>query len=540
MTRVALFAGLLVAACAAVYWGVWEHEFVLWDDNANIYENPLVVPGPERSLERIWLEPYRRMYLPLVYSTAAIGAAFFGLHPLQVEPVAWASGMKDLLFALFALLSLYGYTAAAAPGAGGRAHGLRYGLATGAFAAALLAKPMAVVVPVLAGVLDVALLRRRWTTSARWLAPWLLLAAARTVPTLLLQPDASAGPVPWLHRPFLVGDTLTFYLAKLVLPVGLCIDYGRTPEAVVAGWWGYAAWIVPATLALVAWRQWRARPWIAASLAFFAVGLAPVSGILPFLFQEYSTVADRYVYLSMVGLGLFTAGALRAAGPLRLGAGLAAVVAFAVMSTSAAGHWRDSSALFSRVLEVNSGSAVAHGNLGAVALDAGRVDEAIGHLREAIRLQADSPAARKNLAMAWMQRGEWAKARHQLQAALEILPGYVELHFQWGRLHEQQGDPATAAAAYRTVLELSPEHTDAHVNLGTLLAKQGAVDAAERHFRAALRSNPRSAEAHANLGVLILQRGDAAGAIPHFETALELRPDFTQIEALLRQARARR
>jgi tetratricopeptide (TPR) repeat protein len=577
----------LVAACVAALWGVWGHEFVLLDDDANIYENPLVVPGSERSLARIWLEPYRTTYMPLIYSSwylladlasvgssgqldpgvfhltnvvlhglnvllvfallrrlvrtevpAACGAAFFGLHPLQVEAVAWASGMKDLLFAFFALLALSGYVAAA--GGGRRTKLLRYGLATAALVAALLAKPMAVVVPVLALVLDVVWLQRRWSTVARWLAPWVLLALARAVGTVLMHPDGTGvEPVSWWLRPLVAGDTLTFYLAKIALPIGLCIDYGRTPESVLAHWTGYVAWVVPVSLAAVAWWQWRKRRWIAASLAFFAVGVAPVSGLVSFLFQGYSTVADRYVYLSMVGLAVLVAGALRSAGALRYGVALLALVGLAATTSAASRHWRDSHALFSRALAVNANSALAHGNLGAAALAEGRQDEALEHLRAAIRLRSEYPVARKNLAMIWMQRGELDKAQRQLRAALDTLPGYWELHFQWGRLHEMRGDLGTAGEAYRQVLELSPGHADAHVNLGVLLGRAGDLDGARRHFLAALDSNPRSAEAHANLGAITLQRGDARGAIPHLEEALRLRPDLTQIQALLQQARGR-
>ena len=43
---------------------------------------------------------------------AILGALFFGLHPLQVEPVAWVSGMNGVLAGLLSLAALAVYAGA--------------------------------------------------------------------------------------------------------------------------------------------------------------------------------------------------------------------------------------------------------------------------------------------------------------------------------------------------------------------------------------------------------------------------------------------
>lgn len=128
---------------------VWLNPFVVWDDGVYISHNPLVTdpsahPWSERFATRALSYP---LPLPvflygLVYSVSsdAIGfhglsavvhlantlllyrllrddapagwaaafAALWALHPIVVEPLAWATGLKDLLVGTGALLALWG------------------------------------------------------------------------------------------------------------------------------------------------------------------------------------------------------------------------------------------------------------------------------------------------------------------------------------------------------------------------------------------------------------------------------------------------
>src|SRR5216110_148371 len=88
---------------------------------------------------------------------AAVGAMLFGVHPLQTEAVAWASGLKDVLAGMFSLLALQQYVRFAQCERGNSAH---YVLASLCFVLAMLSKPVAVVIPVMAYVIDVMILRR--------------------------------------------------------------------------------------------------------------------------------------------------------------------------------------------------------------------------------------------------------------------------------------------------------------------------------------------------------------------------------------------
>jgi len=236
---------------------------------------------------------------------AATGALVFAIHPLQTEAVSWATAMKDLLSTLFALLAIWRYIAAL--DAQGSARKREYCLSTFFFIAALLSKPSTVVLPAIVGAIDLIIYRRPWKKIALWTAPWYAMAIVITVIAAWaqgpsIQPQSYA---PFWARPLIALDALTFYLYKLVLPISLKIDYGRSPPAVMHHdpthplYW---TWIFPVALALLIFRKKR-KPLMLAGV-IFVLGLLPVLGLKTFAFQYFTTVADRYVYLPMLGVAL--------------------------------------------------------------------------------------------------------------------------------------------------------------------------------------------------------------------------------------------
>ena len=220
---------LLITATVVVFSQVRNHEFV-WDDDVNVYENPYLQRSTLSSVTRFWIEPYKQLYVPLPYTlwaalapfaerpapdaggikfspllfhvlnliihalsaaaafailqilvrndwAAFAGALLFALHPVQVEPVAWVTGLKDVLAGCLSLAAIWQYLIyAAAPAVatkestGGRgkrgpaeswtlsflpgAPAFHYALATLAFVLALFAKPSAAVAPAVAWLLD--------------------------------------------------------------------------------------------------------------------------------------------------------------------------------------------------------------------------------------------------------------------------------------------------------------------------------------------------------------------------------------------------
>jgi hypothetical protein len=269
--------------------------------------------------------------------------------------------------------------------------GMTYALATGFLVLALLAKPAAVVVPVMALVIDRLLLGRTWGAIARSLALWFVLIVPVMLVARHVQPAAEVTPAPLWARPLVAGDALAFYLGKLVWPVGLSVNYGRSPDAILRSGALYWTWLVPAALAAaLAWRWRRGERWLPAAALLFAAGVLPVLGLTTFLYQQFSTVADRFVYLSMFGPALAAAWVMSRRWN-RGAAALAAVVLIVLgaRTASQARVWRDRLTLLAHAVAVTPDYPVARRAYAGALLEENRIAEAIVQLEHVMRVAPD-------------------------------------------------------------------------------------------------------------------------------------------------------
>ena len=434
---------VLILAVLITYGRIVGHDFVSWDDGGHITENPHLDPISFQSLVRFWSEPYFAHYVPVSYTLftaeawlarcppdefgspvfnpavfhagsvllhmactllaycllmailhrptpACLGAAFFALHPLQVESVAWVSEQRGLLSGVFTFLSLLAWlrfgrgikprTAAGevaefqAPAIAAATGGWGwYALAFAACALAVLAKPSGVSTPLFAAVLDLFLLRRRLLVSLVALLPWLAMAAGMFAITKQQQPDAMLEfqSALWA-RPLIAGDALQFYLARIVWPWELMMQYPRSPQIVLADAWVYVAWIVPAFVLGLCYGFRRQGPWMLCA-GWFLAALAPVLGLAPFAYQHYSTVADRYAYLALFAPALAIAWIVRHGQRGALSVAAAAIVLLALLSFQQAGTWQNNESLYSHTLRLNPRSDSAHAGWGAELLRGGNM-----------------------------------------------------------------------------------------------------------------------------------------------------------------------
>jgi Flp pilus assembly protein TadD len=148
----------------------------------------------------------------------------------------------------------------------------------------------------------------------------------------------------------------------------------------------------------------------------------------------------------------------------------------------------------------------AHENLAIQLRDAGRVDEAIEHLRVAA---PDLPDARHVLGSALIDRGDLAGGIAELQAFVQANPHDREIvsardelasaqrTLIGGLLNEKRFSDAEVQA--RAFVSSRPDRSDAHNLLGVALASSGRLDAALQEFQAAVRLDPQASEPRNNL-----------------------------------------
>ena len=288
---------------------------------------------------------------------AGLGALLFALHPVQVEAVGWISGMKDVLAGTFSLAAVWAYLGYAMGGNHQEEKSLarawvRYGVGLVCFVAGILSKPSVMMVPGILVVLDYFCVRRSVWAIAKSLWLWFGITILAAVSEVDSAGDRDRYDAAWA-RPLIVGDSLMFYLYKLVVPIQLGIDYGRRPQVVMQQAWFYLAWIVPAIIALVLWRWRRTRPLLLVGACIFVVAAAPTLGWTRFLFQYYSTTADHYLYFAMLGPALALGWLLTRANQSAFALCGAVLAVFAVLTMLQTRTWKSDQTLFTQAIETN-------------------------------------------------------------------------------------------------------------------------------------------------------------------------------------------
>lgn len=530
-----LFATVILAYVPAFFCGY------VWDDDALLTRNPPVLTGRLIDLWRpgggtlqyyptvftaywvehkVWgLHPFgyhlvnvllhagSAVLLWLVLRRLSVPGAFvaafvFGLHPVQVESVAWITARKNLLSGLFYLGSVLAYLgfALAETDNDRRAPRLRamYLLAFLLFTLAVLSKSVTCTLPA-------ALLVLVWWKRGRIerrdvlpLMPMFVLGAGLGLLTAWMEKNLilATGPewqLSFLDRCLIAGRALWFYAGKLLWPVNPTFIYPRWEVDAATVW----PWLFPlGALALIAvllgLRRRLGRGPLAAAL-LFAGTLFPALGFFDAYPMRYSFVADHFQYLACIGIIVPVVWAVAALlSRFSVSPRTAATVSAAVLGTLAiltarqCLAYRGEEILWNDTIRKNPVCWMAHYNLGNILAVRGDVDEAITHY----------------------------------QAAVDIKPDHAEGHNNLGTALISRGRTEEGLAHYRRALAISPDHAESHYNLGVVLGGLGRTDEAIAHCRRAAGLKPDYAKARYKLGVLLAGRGDRAEALIHLQKAL--------------------
>lgn len=168
--------------------------------------------------------------------------------------------------------------------------------------------------------------------------------------------------------------------------------------------------------------------------------------------------------------------------------------------------------------------ALAHYNEAHVVADAGYIDEAIAHYREALRLAPDYVGARNELGLALASRGRPEEAIAEFREVLRLHPGAAAAHNGLAIALEGAGRLDEAIAEYREAVRLAPGEPRGRLNLAAAFTGHGRLDEAVAQYREVLRLAPDLPEAHLGLGHAFAQQGRARDAVVEYRAALVARP----------------
>jgi tetratricopeptide (TPR) repeat protein len=525
----------LVLAVWAVFGQTGDFQFVNYDDDANVYENPVVEKGlTPGSIPWAFTHPQVANWIPLTTLShildcqlfglragghhlvnvlfhagtavllflvlrrmtgslwrSAFVAAVFAVHPLRAESVAWVSERKDVLSGFFFMLTIGAYVEYVEKRkAESRKQRFSYALTLGVFALGLLAKNMVVTLPFVLLLLDYWPLGRynnRWQLRQALdeKDPFIVLSiascAAGTLVRGLIITDASQLPLPARIGNALVSCVV--YLRQMVFPVGLAIHYPYVRHGLPIWEVGLAFVLLGAISAgVLVWRK--EHPYLLVGWLWYLGMLAPVIGLVQI--SADAAHADRYTYLPEIGLavaGTWAVGDWSARWPFRrlvLGGLMAAVVgSLMVCARVQTSYWKDSQTLWTRALACVPGDSVVHGNLGDALEKMGQMDQAILHYRAALKINPGDSGTHSSLGFALAKKGQLDEALAECRIAVALDPDDADAHKNFGFALDKKGQLDQAIAQYRKALEIDPDNAEARTNLSNALrgvpdrAKQG-------------------------------------------------------------------
>jgi len=630
----------LAVVTVGLYWPVHTYGFIPTDDSFNIESNPYLSPVTTSNLAYLWTHPFGSLYIPVAYTAyaaiclfakgphgylpgpfhvanlllhvantllvyavllrfvskpwaAGLGALLFALHPVQVGAVAWLTETRGLVSAFFALLALMGYLQYAQTDRKTTSRNFKWYIAgTACFVLALLSKPSAVAIPVIAAALDLWMVRRRPADVLKLAGPWAIMAIVVVAVTSTAQPVEADLRLPLWQRPVVMCDTLAFYTAKVFVPWKIAFDYARSSPSVASGAWGYATATAGALLiAVVVWLG-RGRPWVWACATVFAAMVLPVSGLAPFMYQAISTVSDRYLYLAMLGPALALAIVVGQSSQRAIVAAATCLIAvYGIVASVNLPYWHDPIRLLTRTTQVTHRSWFAWANLGSCYMQAGNNDLALQDTEKCLEINPHFKIALSNMCLLLDAKGDIDGAVKAAEVDIQYNPDYglaygllgadevregsyataaatleealqhglasdeaAEAQYWWGRALVGEQQPADAITHFQEALQIAPGNPDyqaalqkaespptdgtAEVQRGLALASAGQMDQAIAVWTAAAAKYPKLAEAHGNLGVAYYDRRDYPNAVREFKSALAANPNAPEAEVGLGAALA--
>lgn len=574
----ALFLALIMAVVFALYAGTVHFPVSSWDDPFYLYANPWIRTLSWENLKESFTQPYFSLYIPLtllsytldfqhlgyhpfhyhltnvllhlanvilvygllVLMTGEWALAFgvtllFGIHPVQVESVAWIAERKNLLSSFFFLLALGTYLLSSV-----RAEKRRffYGATLLFFLAACLSKPSVIVFPLLILAYDFCHGRLNKERFAGHLPFWFLAVLFGVVTCLIVRGEDimqyHGGSFAATLRAMAVA--MMKYFELLFYPVGLNLLY-EFPEyksflerPVLLSLAGLAAL---AAALLFLWKKDRKLFFWA---AWYGILLLPLMNFIPFP----SLMNDRYLYLPMIGIFALLAALLK------IWAGEVPVLAISCVAAAALipinldrqslwlkpehvyveTRWGRPQSVWEYLRERSAREAVSPALAGAreelfSERDVGAAIRKFGEEAE----RSGDPLAYEGLGIAHFEKGDHEKAIEYFKKAIEANPDVASFHGNLGLAYVHTKQLGPAWEEFRKAVALDPKEVIYHNNLASLLDGMGRIGEAEKEFLAAYEADPDFAGTLFNLGYFYNRERKFEEARKYWSRLIDLYPD---------------
>jgi Flp pilus assembly protein TadD len=418
-------------------------------------------------------------------------ALLWGVHPLNVQAVAYLIQRSESLATCLELLALYAWIRSDEP----RASRRWTALACASLPAAAATKEHGWIAPLLPllwawiflGRTPAQEIRSRRVFYAVGAGSWLLLAALTLTGGRLAHVNADPGIDAWsyfINQP----RVLSHYVKLFAVPLGQSFDYDWKVATLSEAWPWLLLWT--ALFFASAYAVWRRRPvGFPAALIFLSLATSSSFVALPDLaFEHRFYLAGACAAVLVVApVAMLTRRAPRAL--YAVAAGLALVLG--VLTAQRCMLFQSELAVWSEALERNPDQRRALSNVGGILLKQGRAADALEYYR---KVEALGVPARMQMRIyfqtgnALLDLGRTAESRVYFQKALEAVHGEPgPIYANLGHSYLRDGNLVDARRMFERAVSTLTQDSALYFDLAYACTQLGDIEAGRRAYEEGLR-----------------------------------------------------
>ena len=517
-----------------------------------------------------------------VFWQSTFVAALFALHPLHVESVAWVAERKDVLSALFWMLTMGAYCFYVE-----RPNLLRYLTILLLFILGLMAKPMLVTLPFVLLLLDYWPLRRfdqersnqeiqtklsksassdnqkrksrkgvatiiekevkpqtSVTSEYRWeiirhllweKTPFFAMAAISSLVTYITQQGVGAvQSIQILPLSGRISNALVSYIAyigKTIWPNNLAYFYPY--PKFWQPWQVLGAALVVIAITLLIILNAKRFQYLTVGWLWYIGTLVPVIGFVQVGSQAR---ADRYTYIPLIGLFIMTVWGIpvllkkwRYRNKVLIASSTLTLSGLFIVTWIQVGYWQNSLTLSDHALKVTNYNYAAYCNRGNAYKNLGNYSQAIVDYDKAIELDPAIAEAYYCRGNAYVALGNEKQAIEDYDRAIEINPTIAEAYINRAYIYVTHGNEKQAIEDANRAIEINPTIAEAYIIRGNAYKGIGNDNQAIVEFDRAIEINPKFAKAYNNRGNTYASLGNYKQAILDYDRAIDLDPAIAEV-----------
>jgi protein O-mannosyl-transferase len=455
-------------------------------------------------------------------------AIFFGIHPLQVESVAWVTERKNILSTFFFLLTIICHLLYHR-----NQNKKYYYLSLFIFILSLLSKPTAATVPLILILCDY-LQKKSIRNSFSEKIPFFVIVFGFGIFNFFIQLPAKHiyTPPKFLDGICIAAHDVLFYIIKIMVPIKLSCFYPH-PERInnLLPLPYLISPIILTSLVLLIFFSRKYTRKIIFAFSFFLITLSPVSVLI---IQGY-VKADRYNYVPLIGIFYLTGELFswiyreKTKGSKALNIIITIILIgiisiFSFVTFQRCQVWKDSMTLWSDVIKKYPNVMVAYNDRGEVYLQRKEYDKAMEDFNMAIKIEPNFMAY-TNRGKVYEETKEYDKAIADYNQAIKVEPSRMEAYINRGNTYYKIKEYDKAIDDYNQALILNSSSPKPYTCRGNVYFDKGDYDRALADYNKALTVEPASDEAYNNRGTFYGFMKEYDKAISDFTSALSINPN---------------